>query len=203
MRDYDVLQLICQPGFSTAAQVSETSGRGVGMDVVKTAVEKLGGVLLIDSTPGNGTRITLKLPLSVAIIRVLLLDCDGSLLGMPITRVLQTVEVTPQEVQTSGKQLVISQHGELVPLLSLRKIMNQPKGPAVNPLPVVITEVFGRKVGMVVDRLLGQQEVFVQSLPAPFDLLRGTSGGAILGDGRIMFLLDLQSKLEQRRTKGS
>lgn len=203
MRDYDVFQLICQPGFSTAEQVTETSGRGVGMDVVKTAVEKLGGVLLIDSIMGEGSRITMKLPLSVAIIRVLLLDCAGRLLGMPITRVLQTVEVAPQEVQTSGKQLVISLHGELVPLLSLRKILQQPKGAPRNPISLVITEIFGRKVGLVVDRLLGQQEVFVQALPSPFDRLKGTSGGAILGDGRIMFLLDLQSKLEKRRAKGA
>ncbi len=203
MRDYDVLQLICQPGFSTAEQVTETSGRGVGMDVVKTAVEKLGGVLLIDSTLGEGARITMKLPLSVAIIRVLLIDCAGSLLGMPITRVLQTVEVAPEEVQTSGKQLVISLHGELVPLLSLRKILQQSKGSPKNPIALVITEIFGRKVGLVVDRLLGQQEVFVQALPSPFDRLKGTNGGAILGDGRIMFLLDLQSKLEKRRAKGT
>ena len=173
------------------------------MDVVKTAVEKLGGVLHIDSTLGVGSRITMKLPLSVAIIRVLLLDCAGSLLGVPITRVLQTVEVTPQEVQTSGKQLVIPLHEELVPLLSLRKIMRQPKGPVQNPISLVITEIFGRKVGLVVDRLLGQQEVFVQTLPSPFDRLRGTSSGAILGDGRIMYLLDLQSKLERRRAKGN
>jgi len=203
MRDYDALQLICQPGFSTTEQISETSGRGVGMDVVKTAVEKLGGVLHIDSSPGAGSRITMKLPLSVAIIRVLLLDCAGSLLGMPITRVLQTVEVAPKEVQTSGKQLVISLNGELLPLLSLRKIMQQPKGSAKNLLSLVITEVFGRKVGLVVDGLLGQQEVFVQTLPSPFDRLRGTSGGAILGDGRVMYLLDLQSKLDRRRAKGA
>lgn len=202
MRDYDALQLICQPGFSTAEQVTETSGRGVGMDVVKTAVEKLGGVLLIDSAPDNGTRMTMKLPLSVAIIRVLLIECAGSLLGLPITRVLQTVEVAPEEVQTSGKQLVISLHGELLPLLSLRKILRLPKGPARNPLSLVVTEVFGRKVGLVIDRLAGQQEVFVQSLPSPFDRLRGHSGGAILGDGRILFLIDLQSMLEKRRTKG-
>ncbi|SHJ51538.1 two-component system, chemotaxis family, sensor kinase CheA [Malonomonas rubra DSM 5091] len=203
MRDYDVLQLICQPGFSTAEQVTETSGRGVGMDVVKTSVEKLGGVLLIDSTPGEGTRISLKLPLSVAIIRVLMIECAGCLLGIPITRVLQTVEISPKEVQTSGKQLVISLHGELLPLLSLRKILRQPKGPASNLLSLVVTEVFGRKVGLVIDRLVGQQEVFVQPLPSPFDRLRGNSGGAILGDGRILFLIDLQSMLEKRRTKGS
>lgn len=201
MRDYDLFQLICQPGFSTADTVSDTSGRGVGMDVVKTAVERLGGVLLFDSSPGQGTRITMKLPLSVAIIRVLMIECGGSLLGLPITRVLQTVEVAPQEVQTSGKQLVIPLQGELLPLLSLRKILRQPKAAVSNLLSLVITEVFGRKVGLVVDRLSGQQEVFVQSLPSPFDRLRGNNGGAILGDGRILFLLDLQSMLEKRRGK--
>jgi two-component system chemotaxis sensor kinase CheA len=203
MRDYDAYQLICVPGFSTAEQVTETSGRGVGMDVVKTAVEKLGGILLIDSTPGEGSRITMKLPLSVAIIRVLMIKCADVLMGIPITRVLQTLEISPQEIQTSGKQLVISLHGELLPLLSLRKILQQPKSTAQNTLSLVITEVFGRKVGLVVDRLVGQQEVFVQALPSPFDRLRGNSGGAILGDGQILSLLDLQSMLEKRRGKGA
>ena len=201
LRDYDALQLICLPGFSTAEQVTESSGRGVGMDVVKSAVEKLGGVLLIESIPGEGTQMTMKLPLSVAIIRVLKIECAGSLLGIPITRVLQTAEVASDEVQTSGKQLVISLHGELLPLLSLRKILHQPKGAALNPLPLVVTEVFGRKIGLVVDRLVGQQEVFVQALPEPFNRLAGNNGGAILGDGRILFLLDVQSMLEKRRSK--
>jgi len=201
IRDYDLLQLICQPGFSTAEEISETSGRGVGMDVVKTAVERLGGILLINSTPGEGSRITMKLPLSVAIIRVLMIDCDGVLIAMPITRVLQTLEITRQEIQMSGKQLVIPLNGELLPLLSLRKILQRPKAGPGNPVSLVVTEVLGRKVGLVVDRLVGQREVFVQTLPPPFDSLRGASGGTILGDGRIMFVLDLQSLLEKRRGK--
>lgn len=199
IRDYDLLPLICRPGFSTATELTATSGRGVGMDVVKAAVEKLGGVLLIDSTPGEGTRITMKLPLSVAIIRVLMIECDQTIMAVPIPRVLQALEISPEEVQTSGKQLVIPHHGELLPLLSLRRILNRPKGPTCNPLSLVITELLGRKVGLVVDRLIGQREVFVQSLPAPFDRLRGTNGGTILGDGRIMFVLDLQSLLEKRQ----
>ena len=201
IRDYDLYQLICHPGFSTAKEVSETSGRGVGMDVVKTAVERLGGVLMIDSVVGEGSRMTMKLPLSVAIVRMLLIESAGSLLGLPITRVLQTLEVSPAEVRTSGKQLVITLQGELLPLLSLRKILRQPKGQVKKLLSLVVTEVLGRKIGLVVDRLVGQQEVFVQGLPAPFDRLRGNNGGAILGDGRIMFLLDLQPLLEKRRKK--
>ena len=199
IRDYDLFQLICQPGFSTTEEISETSGRGVGMDVVKTAVEKVGGILLIDSVQGEGARITLKLPLSLAIVRVLMVECNGTKMAMPITRVVQTVEILPRDVQSSGKQLVISYQDELLPLLSLRKILKLPKGPQLDPIPLVVTEVMGRKVGLVVDRLVGQREVFVQRLPAPFDQVRGCSGGTILGDGQIVFLLDLQSLLERRR----
>lgn len=200
MREYDLFQLICQPGFSTAAQVTELSGRGVGMDVVKTAVEQLGGVLLIDSLPGTGTKITLKLPLSLAIIRALFVECDSMHIAMPITRVVQTVEVPSAEVQSSGKQLMLQHQDELLPLLSLRKILKLPKGSSLDPIPVVITDVLGRRVGLVVDRLLHQREIFVQRLPSPFDHVRGCSGATILGDGQIVFLLDLQSLLEKRRS---
>ena len=199
IRNYDLFQLICQPGFSTAAEISETSGRGVGMDVVKTAVEKVAGILIIDSTPGEGARITLKVPLSLAIIRVLIVECDGSKMAMPITRVVQTVEIPPDEVQSSGKQLMIHYQDEMLPMLSLRKILKRSKGPQLDTIPLVITEVLGRKVSLVVDRLVGQREVFVQRLPAPFDQVRGCNGGTILGDGQIIFLLDLPSLFERRR----
>ena len=199
IRNYDLLQFICQPGFSTAEEVSETSGRGVGMDVVKTAVERVGGMLQIDSAPGEGTRITLKLPLSLAIIRVLMVECAGSRMAIPITRVVQTVEISPEEVQSSGKQLMVHYQNELLPMLSLRKMLKAPKGAHLDPIPLVITEVLGRKVGLVVDQLVGQREVFVQRLPSPFDQIRGCSGGTILGDGQIVFMLDLQNLFDRQR----
>lgn len=199
MRDYDALQLVCLPGFSTASQVTDTSGRGVGMDVVKAAVEKLGGVLHIDATPGRGTRFTLKLPLSVAIIKVLLLNIDQKQVAMPITRVLQTLEIDRSQVQTSGKQRVFSLNEELLPLISLRKILGLPVRKAMAQIAVVITEVLGRKIGLVVDGFAGQSEVFIQGLPSPIDRLGGLGGGTILGDGRIVFILDIQGILERRR----
>jgi len=199
MRDYDVLQLVCLPGFSTASQLTDTSGRGVGMDVVKAAVEKLGGVLHIDAAPGRGTRFTLKLPLSVAIIKVLLLNVDNKQVALPITRVLQTIEIERSQIQTSGKQRVFSFHEELLPLISLRKILNLPIPRAVERVAVVVTEVLGRKIGVVVDYFAGQREVFVQGLPSPIDRLRGLSGGTILGDGRVVFILDIQGLLERKR----
>ncbi len=199
MRDYDALQLVCLPGFSTASQLTATSGRGVGMDVVKAAVEKLGGVLNIDAAPGRGTRFTLKLPLSVAIIKVLLLNVANKQVALPITRVLQTIEVERNQIQASGKQRVFSFNEELLPLVSLRKILALAMPKAVERVAVVITEVLGRKIGLVVDDFAGQSEVFVQALPSPIDRLRGLSGGTILGDGRIVFILDIQGLLERKR----
>jgi two-component system chemotaxis sensor kinase CheA len=169
------------------------------MDVVKSAVEKLGGVLHIDSAPGRGTRFTLKLPLSVAIIKVLLLNVDSKQVALPITRVLQTIEVERAQIQTSGKQRVFSFNEELLPLISLRKILALPIPKAAEKVAVVITEVLGRKIGLVVDGFAGQNEVFVQSLPSPIDRLRGLGGGTILGDGRIIFILDIQGLLERKR----
>jgi len=201
VRDYDLYQLICQPGFSTAETVTGISGRGVGMDVVKTAIEGIGGLVMIDSTPGAGTSITLKLPLSLAIIRVLLIESDGARLAIPITRVIRAVEVSPAEIHSSSKQLMVHYQGAFIPLLSLRKMLKQRKGEKKEALPLVVTEVMGRRIGLVVDRLIGQQEVFVQRLAPPFDQLAGCAGGTILGDGQVVFLLDLQSLLERRKKR--
>jgi len=198
--DYDALQLICLPGFSTTRTITATSGRGVGMDVVKTAVEKIGGLLEIHSQPGQGTRFVLKLPLSLAIIRVLLVAAAEVTLALPISRIVQTLEIPGAQLQSSGRQRVIEFQGELLPLLSLRKILDYPKGQPQDPLTVVVTEVLGRRVGLVVDRLVGQREVFVQRLPEPFDQLKGCNGATMLGDGQIVFLLDLQALLEKLRS---
>ncbi len=197
LSSYDLLQLICLPGFSTAQQVSRTSGRGVGMDVVKSSIERIGGLLEIDAAPGQGTRITLRLPLSLAIIRVLLISCNRMTMAVPISRIIQTLEVARDEIRNSGRQRVISHQGQILPLVSLRKALGYDKGKGQPAIHVVVTEILGRRVGLVVDGLIGQREVFVQRLPAPFDLLRGSNGATILGDGQIVFLLDLQSLFER------
>jgi two-component system chemotaxis sensor kinase CheA len=202
LRDRDVLLWVCHPGFSTAAVVTETSGRGVGMDVVKSAVENLGGVLDIQSQPGKGTRMVLQLPLSVAIIQVLLVECAGHTVAIPITRVLRTLEVQRHEVRSSGRQLVITRDEELIPLLSLRKILGLPVGAHGAGIQMIVTELRGRQVGLVVDRLTGQREVFVQALNFPLNQMAGVTGATILGDGRIVFLLDPQTLLDTRSGNG-
>ncbi|OHB28658.1 MAG: hypothetical protein A2X84_06315, partial [Desulfuromonadaceae bacterium GWC2_58_13] len=192
----ELFQLICVPGFSTAAEITETSGRGVGMDVVKSAVEQFGGTLQIGSTAGAGTRIQIHLPLSVAIIRVLLVGCEGKTVGIPLTRVLRTLEVTREDIRSSGRQKMIRLGNELVPLLSMRKILQLSHQPMSGAIQVVISEVRGRKVGLVVDQLIGQREAFVKSLAFPLDRLAGIGGATTLGDGSIVFIIDPQSLLE-------
>jgi len=198
LRDRDVLQLVCHAGFSTAPAVTETSGRGVGMDVVKAAVESLGGILDIDSEPGRGTRFLLKLPLSVAIIQVLLVECAGQTVGIPITRVLRTLEVDRSGILASGRKMLVAFDEEQVPLLSLRKMLQLPGGAARGTIPVVGTEGRRRKVGLVVDRLIGQREAFVKTLSFPLDRLGGVSGATVLGDGSLIFIVDPQALLEER-----
>jgi two-component system, chemotaxis family, sensor kinase CheA len=205
MRNRDLLQLICRPGFSTASQVTDTSGRGVGMDVVKSAVENLGGLLEIASLPGRGTRLRLKLPLSIAIIQILLVEVHGQTLGIPITKVLRTMVIRGGEIRAVGRQLTIGieevrEGGEKVeisvPLLSLRKALRLPARAHPGTIPVILTEALGRKVGLVVDRFVGQREVFVKSLAFPLDRLSGITGATVLGDGRVIFLIDPHALLE-------
>ncbi len=196
MRPADALHLVCLPGFSTAASITETSGRGVGMDVVKSAVESLGGSLVIESAAGQGTRFLLKMPLSVAIINLLLVECAGHVLGIPFTRLLRAEELARTEVRARGKQAVATIGGEEVPLLSLRKILGLPTQAPGETVSLVLTEARGRRVALVVDRLAGQRQAFVKSLGFPLDRLPGVSGATVLGDGSVIFIIDPQTLLE-------
>ncbi|RME37951.1 MAG: chemotaxis protein CheA, partial [Deltaproteobacteria bacterium] len=199
MGERELFALLCRPGFSTAERVSETSGRGVGMDVVKAAVDGLGGDLEILSAPGEGTRILLRLPLSVAIIKILLVEVGGMPLALPITRVIRTLEVERGQLQSSGRQLVLRLEDEVVPLLSMRKMLRLPPGNSGETVPLVLVELQGRRAGLVVDRLLTQEEAFVQGLEFPLDRLPGLAGVTLLGDGRVVFVLDPSGLAVARR----
>ncbi len=198
LREREVLQLVCRPGFSTAEAVTEISGRGVGMDVVRSAVENLGGNLEIFSRPGAGTCVQLRLPLSVAIIQMLVVECDGRRIGIPLTRVQRLLHLTRDQIQSTGKKLVIRLDEEVVPLLSLRKILGLSVNPLKGSIPVVVSEVHGRRVGLVVDALCGQREAFVKALDFPLSQIPGVTGATILGDGRILFIIDPQLLLDDR-----
>jgi len=135
----------------------------------------------------------------VAIVKVLLFELDGHRMALPITRVLRTLEVPREELQSSGKQLVVSYEEEVLPLLSLRKILQLPARPHARSVPVIVTELRGRLAGLVVDRLIGQQEAFIKPLAFPLNSLPGVSGATVLGGGDVVFVVDPQGLFEGSR----
>lgn len=199
LSDREALMLVCQPGFSTAAAITETSGRGVGMDVVKAAVVNLGGTLEILSEPGQGSRFQMRLPLSISIIKILLVSCAGHALAIPITRVQTTLDLATSKIQTFGKQRAFGLEEELISLYSLNAALGLPESAGGETSWVVLTEVQGRLIGLQVDHFLGQREAFVKSLGFPLNLLTGLSGATVEADGQIVFIVDPSSLLEDHQ----
>ncbi|HOP39634.1 MAG TPA: chemotaxis protein CheA [Geobacteraceae bacterium] len=185
------LMLICLPGFSTATEVTDVSGRGVGMDAVRAAVQAIGGTLTIDSTPGKGSRFTLALPLTISIIQILLVECSSVVVAFPVSKVLRTVDLKKDAIFNRGKRKFIVVGNEEIPLASLHRLLGLPLTPLrEESIPAVVVEIKERTVGLVVDRFVGQQDVFVKPLGSPLNRMKGFFGGAILGNGRVVFILD-------------
>src|SRR6185369_1611734 len=172
------------------------SGRGVGMDAVHASIQKLGGTLVIESEPGRGTKFTLTLPMTIAIIHPLIVQCGPIKGAVPVTAVLRTVELRREQMATVGKRRVFYLDGEALPLLSLNRALGLPLGRFPNGIvPLFVTEAKGRRVGIVVDRFLGQHELFIKPLGRPLSKRTGIAGSAILGDGEVVTLLDVADLL--------
>jgi two-component system chemotaxis sensor kinase CheA len=185
------LMLVCAPGFSTAEEVSDVSGRGVGMDAVRTAAHALGGTLAIESEAGRGSRFILRLPITVSIIHTLLVDCGKLTIAFPVNAVARTIELRREDIVDDNGRKVFMLDGQHVPIKSLNRLLGQEISPGIGPIvPVVVTEAGGSPVGLVTDRFLGQQEIFVKPLGVPLGRMKGLTGGAITGDGRIIFVVD-------------
>ncbi|MBL0224408.1 MAG: chemotaxis protein CheA [Geobacteraceae bacterium] len=185
------LMLICTPGFSTSAEVSDVSGRGVGMDVVKTAVHVLGGTLAIESEAGRGSRFTLRLPITVSIIHALLVECGKLTLAFPVNTVSRTIELKRSDIFEEAGRKVFALAGRHIPLKSLNRLLDQPlpRG-TVTIVPAVVSEAGGVMTGLVTDKFLGQEEIFVKPLGIPLSRMKSLTGGTITGDGRIVFVVD-------------
>lgn len=196
MTNDDVARLITRPGFSTAETVTDVSGRGVGLDVVATRVRALGGMLEIASEPGQGTSMTLQLPQTLAIVRALLVRQSGETYALPLTHVGETVHLLPEEVGAVKGRPVAYLRDEVIPLHSLRTLLNSNgDGGGGKKRAAVILEVGEQRVGLEVDQLLGQQEIVVKAFDATADTLRLFSGATILSDGRPALILDAGSLL--------
>ncbi len=190
--DEETVMLVCRPGFSTATQVTDVSGRGVGMDVVQSTVESLGGSLSIESHTGEGTTFTLKLPLTVAIVKMLLVSLVDHIFAVPITRVARTIRVQREDVNESQGRRYMNLDEDLVSLLDLGELLKIDRRTDGRPVyNVVLVEATNRMVGLVVDTVVGQVDIVVKPLCYPIQYLKRYSGMTVLGDGRIVPILDL------------
>ncbi|MGV8918544.1 MAG: Hpt domain-containing protein [Pseudomonas sp.] len=197
LSDYELLQFILQAGFSTAEKVTQISGRGVGMDVVHAEVKQLGGSMIIDSTPGQGTRFQIRLPFTVSVNRALMVQCGEEQYAVPLNTIEGIVRVLPQELEACYQsQPPRYRFAERTyELRYLGELLNNGQPPKLSgqsqPLPVLLVHVHDQWVAVQVDALAGSREIVVKSLGAQFARVQGISGATILGDGRVVFILDL------------
>lgn len=191
MSEKEALLLCCLPGVSTATTVTDISGRGVGMDAVKRAVESVGGVLDIESQRGGGTVFRLALPLTVAMVNLLLVGVGADVYGLPIGKVSGVVETRRDGLSYSQNQAMLHFGQTVVPVQDLAQLLEVPASPHPVVAPFVVVEGDDGRLALVVDRLLGQEEVVLKALARPLDLVPGLAGVTILGNGRPIFILDV------------
>ena len=185
--------LLFHPGFSTRDEVSEFSGRGVGMDVVKNNISALSGIIDIDSTYGEGTQISLTLPITLAIIKALVVHIQGRDYAIPLTSVLETLLLEPGMIQTIEGQEVVELRRSTLPLLRLNQLFNLDGQTSSHGEFVVVAGFAGRRIGIVVEELRGQQDVVIKSLGKSLSFVKGVAGAADLGNQKTVLVLDVSS----------
>jgi two-component system chemotaxis sensor kinase CheA len=191
MTDREAFMLACLPGISTAQDVTEISGRGVGLDAVKQVVEHVGGTLAIDSQRGRGTRFTLSLPLTVTVVNLLLAKVADEIVGFPLGKVVAAAEIDAEKLSASRDSMFLSHGNALIPVYELSQLLQWPTSPRNGVRPYIVAEGETGKVALAVDKLVGQEEVVLKVLPTPLNLISGLSGVSILGSGRPILILDV------------
>ena len=190
----EILNLVFEPGFSTRSRATEVSGRGVGMDVVKNLVGRLGGTVYLESAPGRGTTVTLDLPLSLALLRVVLIESSGELFALPTAAVRCILHAAPDEISRLQQGPVIEVNGENVPLVALGALLRSSTTPAASPfVPVVVAAARDGLFGLTVEAVHDEQEVVFEELRGPLRRQRVFAGAAIHGNGDIVPILDVQA----------
>ncbi|RYE62889.1 MAG: chemotaxis protein CheA, partial [Oxalobacteraceae bacterium] len=192
--DEQIDQLIFAPGFSTADAVSDISGRGVGMDVVLSNIKKIGGSVHVRSWTGKGSRMTLRLPLTLAVLDVMLVKVGESPYVVPLSSIVETMQCSGavfERVPSGGQVLQV--RGEYVQVIDVAKRFEMHSSKAPEDRFVVLCETEGsQKVALVVDDIIGQQQVVIKSLEENFEQVEGIAGGTILGDGNVALIVDVQ-----------
>jgi len=200
MSEREALELIFAPGFSTAEKITDVSGRGVGMDIVKTNVERLNGRIDITSVPGEGTTMAVRLPLTLAIIQSLLVRAQGRTYALALTCVQETERRAVSEIQRIQGAETVVLRGRALPLVRFDWALsfNRPSPPTAvgrDNVYIVVAQVGDREAGLVVDELIGEQEIVIKTLGNFIGDVRGISGATILGDGTVALIVDAGSLL--------
>lgn len=194
LQEEEAMQLIFTPGLSTSDSVTDISGRGIGMDVVKNRVERLGGSVKVESKLGLGSKFELKLPLTIAVYQAMLIRVGNEKYAIPFTNIVKNIEVSLQEIKHIKGQEVILIDNKILPLFRLRRQFQLPDDDDENNIFAVIVEKHGQYIGIVIDELLGKQEVIVKNFKSKLlDNTRGFAGATILGDGNVILIIDVNS----------
>lgn len=197
MSEKDIANLIFLPGFSTADKITDISGRGVGMDVVKKALNGLGGLIDINTKKGEGTSFIIRLPLTLAIIQALLVEVGQEIYAVPLSSVIETLLVKREEIKTVGGLPMVQLRGNTLPLISLKQKFDLPESEQEKEEVFVVVVGLGDKaIGLIVDELQGQQEIVIKTLGDYLNGLPGIAGATILGDGNITLILDIGSLIQ-------
>jgi two-component system chemotaxis sensor kinase CheA len=195
LTERETLELIFAPGISTRSQVTETSGRGVGMDVVHTNLTALGGVVDVESTPGKGTTISMTLPITLAIIQSLIVVVARQRFAIPLNAVHETLLIAGSEIQRSEGRELLNLRGEALPLLRLAAEFNLPAAPPDAKPYVVVVGLGESRMGLLVERLAGQQDTVIKPIQGPIPAVRGIAGATELGDQDPLLVLDVSTLL--------
>ncbi|MDO9117790.1 MAG: chemotaxis protein CheA [Nitrospira sp.] len=196
MEPREVVNLIFLPGFSTAEKVTDVSGRGVGMDVVRTNIRKMNGTVEIESEEGKGSLITIKLPLTIAIIQALMVEVERATFAIPLSSVIEAVRISKDEIKTINGREVLHLRDRVLPLLRLAKEFDIPTDTDRDRFYVVVAALGDRRIGVVVDELRSQEEVVIKSIWEYLDSIKGISGATITGEGKVVLILDISELVE-------
>lgn len=198
MAEAEIIDLIFAPGFSTATQVTELSGRGVGLDAARAAVERVGGRVSIDSHQGEGTTVTLTVPFSVMMTRVMTVEAGGQMFGVPLDAVVETIRVPSSSIVEVGAAKALVHRDRTIPIIELSKVLRvqSPTDRATGEATIIIAAIAGTLAGIQIDRLGERMEVMLKPLEGLLSDVPGLTGTTILGDGRVLLVLDLGGVLQ-------
>lgn len=197
MSEQEALNLIFLPGFSTAQKVSDISGRGVGMDIVRTHIEKINGLVEINTQKGKGTKFTIKLPLTLAINRSLLIKQGGRVFALALSNVIEIIDIDSKEIQSMQSHKVALVRNSFLPLFELERLLGETPQKHEGVMPVVVVGLVDKRIGIIVDELVGEQEIVIKSLGGYIGDIHGLAGATIMGDGSVALILDVRGLVNE------